>query len=316
MKAFTREKTIPIRAICALLIVAGHLAIPVGSRWLQPFLELAACSVAIFLFISGYGLAKSYTMKGAVYLDHFFHKRVWKVLWPAIVALVIWYILVPDSNRNYLHDLYMTFRHGSPPLAQLWYVIEILFFYLSFWLSYRFLPQRWRIPTLWLSAVLLIIVTFSLGYSRNWWIHALAFPTGVSYMYEEDRILTWINKKQVNPLLALAALVVLFVIFFLSGNHYLWILCYIIVPLACTLVASLLPLEKLNDPVTRFLGKASYEIYLFHGIAIAVLRGSKIFIQSDAGYIVGVYLMTLLMAALYLLAEKIPNLLRKVTSSN
>ncbi len=311
MKAFTREKTIPIRAICALVIVAGHLAIPVGSRWLQPFLELAACSVAIFLFISGYGLAKSYTAKGASYLETFFTKRVWKVLWPAIVALVLWYILVPDPNRNCLNDLYMTFRRGSPPLAQLWYVIEILFFYLSFWASYRFLPHRWRVPALWLCAILLIITTLSLGFTRNWWVHAFAFPAGVSYMYLEENILSWANERKANSLLALIALLAFFVLFYLSGNQYLWILCYVVVPLACTVVSSLLPIEKLNGPIIRFLGKVSYEIYLFHGIAIAVLRGSRIYIQSDAGYIAGVYLMTLSMAALYLLVGKLPELLKK-----
>ena len=311
MDVFSRDKTLPLRAVCALLIVAGHLAIPVGVHWLQPFLELAACSVAIFLFISGYGLAKSFDIKGSTYLDSFGKKRIWKVIWPGLIALLLWYLLVPNPDRNYLHDLYMTFRRGAPPLAQLWYVIEIVFLYLLFWISYRFVPARWRIAVLWIGSLLCLILTLALGYDRNWWIHTLAFPAGVSYMYWEDRIIEWMNKRTVRPVIALGGLLILFVLLYLSHNPYIWILCYIVVPLVCALLVSLLPFEKIQDPVTRFVGKVSYEIYLFHGIAIAFLRSSRVFIESDAWYIVCVYLMTLLMAALFFLVTEIPAFAKK-----
>ena len=311
MDVFSRDKTLVLRAVCALLIVAGHLALPVGARWLQPFLELAACSVAIFLFISGYGLAKSYEAKGDTYLDSFGKKRIWKVIWPGLITLLLWYLLVPDPDRNYLHDLYMTFRRGAPPLAQLWYVIEIVVLYLLFWASYHFLPVRWRVAAIWLGSLLFIVLTISLGYNRNWWVHTLAFPAGVSYQYWEDRIIEWMNKRTGRPFIALGGLLLLFVLLYLSHNPYVWILCYVVVPLACTLLVSLLPVEKIQGPITKFIGKVSYEIYLFHGIAIAALRSSRVFIESDAYYIVCVYMMTLVMAALFLLVTEIPALAKK-----
>jgi peptidoglycan/LPS O-acetylase OafA/YrhL len=305
MNAFTRDKMLPVRALCALLIVAGHLAIPVGARYLQPFLEPAACSVAIFLFISGYGLSKSYEAKGNDYLRHFFSRRIWKVLWPALVALILFYILIPDPSRSYLHDLYLTFRRGSPPLAQLWYVIEIFCLYLLFWLSFRFLPDRYRIIALWLGALLFMGVTFSLGYTRNWWIHTLAFPTGVTYAHTENTVLSWMNKRRLNPWLTLTGLSFLFVLLYLTGNPYVWTLCYVVLPLICALVVSLLPLERIRDPFMRFIGTVSYEIYLFHGIAIAALRGKKIYIDSDGWYIAAVFGMTFIMAGLFLLAQRV-----------
>ena len=205
----------------------------------------------------------------------------------------------------------MTFRRGAPSLAQLWYVIEIVVLYLLFWASYHFVPARWRVAAIWLGSLFFIVLTIALGYDRNWWVHTLAFPAGVSYMYWENRIIEWMNKRIERPFIALGGLLLLFVLFYLSHNPYVWILCYVVVPLACTLLVSLLPVERIQDPITKFVGKVSYEIYLFHGIAIAALRSSRVFIESDAWYIVCVYLMTLLMAALFLLVTEIPSLAKK-----
>ena len=315
MNAFSLDKMMPVRALCALLIVAGHLAIPVGARYLQPFMELAACAVAVFLFISGYGLAKSFREKGETYLQSFFSRRIWKVLWPALIALILYYIIIPDPERSYLHDLYLTFRYGAPPLAQLWYVIEITFLYVLFWLSYRFLPVRLRMAALWLGAILFIGLTLSLGYARNWWIHTLAFPTGATYSYLESSLLKWMSKRRIHFWASLAGLLLLFAAFYLTGNPYVWIMCYVVVPLICALVVSILPLERIRDPLIRFIGIVSYEIYLFHGIAIAALRGDKVFIASDGWYIAAVYLVTLGMAGLFFLAKHIPTLWKRTSTA-
>lgn len=315
MNSFNRDKMLPLKALCALVIVATHLAGNVECLWLKLFIPLGMFAVSLFLFISGYGLARSYMKKGDTYLSGFFCKRIWKVLWPAIVALILWYLLIRDPNRNFLHDLYRTFRWGSPPLPQFWYVLEIICLYLLFWISFRIVPEKWRLPVLWLCALLFMVLTIALGYDRNWWIHTLAFPTGASYAYGEERLLKWLNKHYLNPLFSLIVLLFLFVVFYRINIPYLWTLCYVFVSLAGALAVSWIPLEKIHNPFIRFTGTVSYEIYLFHGIAIAALRGNRIFITSDGWYIAAVYLVTLAMAGLFLLAKQIQRFWKKPSTT-
>lgn len=47
-------------------------------------------AVSVFFLMSGYGLALSYAKKGDAYLNGFIKKRLWKLLLPFIITVVVW----------------------------------------------------------------------------------------------------------------------------------------------------------------------------------------------------------------------------------
>ena len=120
----------PLKALLALTIVLGHFFYYSDNPVFTPFHELAATAVAMFFFISGFGLVRSWQNKGDGYLQSFFKSRLSKVLIPAIIFLII-HLLIIGNNGVSFHDrlkqLVME-GHAYPP--QYWFIFVIIFDYI------------------------------------------------------------------------------------------------------------------------------------------------------------------------------------------
>ena len=74
---FTMEATLPLRGVLAIGIVIHHISLRVvdaipGDMWIFPQFQFwGAPIVAVFFFLSGYGLMVSLITKGENYLDGF-----------------------------------------------------------------------------------------------------------------------------------------------------------------------------------------------------------------------------------------------------
>lgn len=286
---FEREKTLTIKGVLAIVIVLDHLSYSLSSPVLNMFRECGAPAVSMFLAISGFGLYKSYSQKGKEYLNGFLTKRIWKIILPALLAMALYYLVLWNPERNILEDVKNTFIHGSPPLPQLWFVIEITMFYLFFWVAFSLLGER-GIYGLVAGAVLIFTWTYFSGFGRNWWCCVLAFPTGAFVAQYEREIFSFCEKSQYHFWGLLVSLVLLFFLLFLSGNQLLWTLCYAIIPVCGIIVFSRIPLILMNGRFLLFCGTISYELYLCHQIPIEFFRGKEISILSDTLYMSAVLL--------------------------
>lgn len=294
---FSKEKMIPLKAVMALLIVADHLTFFLDSLWLKPFRELGAPIVSVFLFISGYGLSKSFQAKGQAYLDSFFKKRILKVFLPLIVALALYWIVVAIPGRSFWSELWTMVLKGTPILPFSWFAPVIIYFYLAFYVVFRFVSPRWRNTGLVLPALLLMGLVILAGYDRCWWICSFSLPTGAVFATEDQRIFRICEKSLGHYLSVILVPSILFIILYLSGNPYMWTLCYICIPLIVALLVARIPIDRLNGSVLAFLSMISYEIYLCQGIAMELFRG-KMWIESDGLFILAVYAVTILVAFL------------------
>lgn len=296
--SFGKDKMLPLKALMALLIVAAHLASQIDSIPLHFIAKTGTSFVAMFLFISGFGCAKSLQQKGPSYLSHFFGKRIWRILLPGILALLLFWLVNWDAGRNYGQELLLFAKKGSPPLPQLWYVVVISFFYLAFWFSFKLLPERFATHALYVWALLFAALTIKLGYARNWWICSLAFPTGVSFARHEEEIYAFCEKSFLRFAAILCLASASFALFYGFGNEYLWPFCYAFSSITGALLIARLPLEKIQGRAFTLTAAISYEIFLCHGIAMPFLRGGRIWLKSDWLYGLGVYLLTFLLAGL------------------
>ena len=298
MMAFSKEKMPVLKASLALLIVMAHFTFFIESRYLAPFREIGPSVVALFIFISGYGLSLSYDKKGRAYLDHFLSRRLLQILIPAGVALLLHYLLNGSPSGSWLTDASKVFREGIFPLPQLWFVGAITYYYLLYYFAYKYLPYPLKRIGLWVGALVFLVLTCAAGYDRCWWICALAFPTGASFFARENQLFTFCKRSLLHLIACLALLAVLTLCCFLTGNPYIWTLCYVFIPVFAALLIAILPIDRIQGAVVRWLGSIYYEIYLCHGIAMAFLRGERFYIQSDGLFVLLVFALTLILASL------------------
>lgn len=292
---FTREKTLPLKALLAILIVADHLTFWMGASWLTPFRELGAPIVSVFLFISGFGLMKSYMNKGAEYLDGFVRRRIWSVILPALVALAAYWLICFDPQRDYIRSIGLLFTHGVPLLPYSWYVATIVVLYLMFFLSFRYVPERYKALTVCLLSIVYIFVTQSIGYDRCWWVGTLAFPTGLLYAKYEKDISAFAYRSLVSITVVTMSLAALFICLFMTGSEHAYIACYILIPTMVALVYSNVRPPFQESRAVAFIGGISYEIYLCQGISMEFLRH---IISTDILFLVCVYAMTIALATI------------------
>lgn len=301
-QSFTLDKVLPLKALMALLIVADHLTFHVEDGWIQPFRELGAPIVSVFFFMSGYGLAQSYAAKGKDYLATFFSKRIWKVVLPAILSLLFFYLLTWNPARDFLGEWRDCILYGSPVLPYSWFVAVIVFLYVIFFLTYKYVPGRYRLAVLTILTAALSIIFVLVGYDRCWWVCNLAFPAGAIYRNVEGQI-------RGHVLLSLIVCLVGTMAFLLPGIPYLYPLCYVFIPTMAVLLATVIPIEKISIAPIAFIGGIAYEVYLCQGISMQVL--SRL-ISNEILFILAVYAMTILLAwIVHILADAILKHTRK-----
>ena len=301
---FGKEKTVPLKGVLAILIVLHHLSYDVPL--LSAFHSWGAPVVSIFFFISGYGLMKSYQSKGKKYLDGFIRHRIAKVLLlPFILAWLFYRIInydfipsVPDSFLNLLTD-------GETSLPYSWFVFSILAFYLFFYAVCK-LTDKFSVLFLFYLVLGYTALIWYSGYERCWYISAFAFPFGIAYGKHEPAFHRFwnipIRYYLTVPLCLLLAATCVFL-----KNEAAYLFAYILFPLIFVCLCAKVKVEKLNTfgPM-RWISGISYEIYLFQGISMSLLRGHYLFMDSDILYILSTLLLTIVLASGIKMLKRLP----------
>lgn len=289
---FDKETSIALKGVLSLLIVAHHLSYHVDSWFFSLFHSWGASIVSLFFFIAGYGLMVSF-MKNPSYLQNgFFRKRMWKVIKP-FLGLTVLFVLLRSWDEHTISTsiFYDLLVRGIPPLPNSWFVFTIVLLYCFFYALFRLLSIsiHLKIAILFLLSFLYILFVKEIGYDRNWWVAALAFPTGVLYAYKEKIIVAY-SRLTIYKLMFFPSVCLILGAIMYSHIEILLIIAYVLIPL---LTINLLSYVHWGQRRFIFLGSISYEIYLFHGMFIYLLRRNTLHVESDALYILLVYVSTI-----------------------
>ncbi len=146
--------------------------------------------VGAFFMLSGFGLMESYKKK-INYLDDFIGNKTARLLVPVWIAGIIIFairlIVFGNysfiSNQAYLFDLIS----GGPGTTVTWFVIELIFFYVVFYLSFKYLKSDRAILSV-MMAVALIMVLLSYQQQANWYASGMMFPVGLLLSRYRDKI--------------------------------------------------------------------------------------------------------------------------------
>lgn len=274
--------------IAALVIVNGHLFL-FGSDYkeMAQFLNLGACCVTFFFFISAYGLLTSYQNKSNDYLKSFCKKRIIKLIVPLITAylftLPIYNLLIGPIDWQ---KVFLTILWGGPYLQYSWYVSEIIIVYLLF-----FLVTKWKGTSsnhvVYLSfSILLLMAILIFTKQPLWYIVSLpGFIIGLWYQKYEITIITFFKGK--HHYIYLFILPLLWIIFWqwsstggllLYQYRYEYIAKYLSNIFFITFVIPLLlKLKGFNStPPNFYITNSFYEVYLIQNCCMILASYYKL----------------------------------------
>lgn len=274
-----------LRGLFAVVIVFHHLSQQTQTGFLFHSFKFAGyLASAVFFFLSGYGLQKSY-LKSEKYKNGFLTKRLPKVLIPYIGATLLYWIFYAAGGKVYsLRDIFAAILSGDPLVLYSWYIVCICYFYIAFWLIMHACKKKYPLMVLCAVIWFLIyaIVCTRLGYGTWWFSTPHLLMIGMLWAIYEQKIFPVITRYYYR---IGAVLTVVFAVTFIGvyrvSSESLFLTLTMISSVLFVLIILLLTLKtQMQNPVLKFLGKISAEIYLIHGLIMLGFRSEKIYVQN------------------------------------
>ena len=155
-----------LKAISAIFIVLHHLSQRVGINLITlPFIEIGKYSVALFLFLSGYGVMSSY-INNKNYLDSFLRKRILTIYIPFIISNIIFIAIYSISGKKFRVLEIIKYTLGINLIdGVMWFIFSIIIFYIIFYIAFKFTTMKQGIINLIIGtmAYLVLGILFDLG---------------------------------------------------------------------------------------------------------------------------------------------------------
>lgn len=278
-----------IFAICVLIHhLYLHSGLTVGKAVGVSLQSMGYLSVACFFFLSGYGLYASYQKQGQDYIKSFPKRKIAPFYCIIILFSVIYLaeaILLGKPISAV--DLIMSISFGGTVIINGWYLQVQLLLYVFFFLAFHFIQSdKLRFATVFAVCVIFCFAMYLLDYPTTWFESIFAFPLGMIWC-KHDCDTKYFSKKKCSVLAIFELL--LFSIAFL-GSHLInikiaaLILKMFSAVLFAVLVATVTKLVKIENKITKWLGKYSIEIYAFQGLFLVFFHSRFIYLDNKLFY--------------------------------
>lgn len=273
-----KSNTDSFRGIAIMCIVFHHIIQRIDNPGiLIPFRGVGYLFVSSFFFLSGYGLVISYK-RSEDYLKDFFRKRLSKIYLPFIVVNIvnllinILYFKLKYSFKQFLFELVGLKLMSSA----MWYIIAIAFWYVAFYIVFRFVKKEYVTKILFLTSLVYIILCYYIGLSKNWYDTALIFPIGVFVGLYKSKVKSFIEDNYNKIVFSSLTMFILLFMLNYGKTDFASIIIRIFSSVAFTIVfiTMLLKVDVSRNKVSLFLGTISFEIFLIHDRMLGILNQS------------------------------------------
>ncbi len=310
------DKSKAIQGFAAVAIIVHHLSQELAETAgaIGFFSELGVIFVGIFFFFSGYGLYTSLKTKDN-YLKGFLKKRFVTILIPFYMCNLVFVVASCISGAKFTPLQLLAVLSGWSLInMHMWYIVEIAILYIAFFLIYRLIKNR-TAATVVMSIFVLAMIAGSLmlchgsdmscsyWFQGEWWYNAsFLFVIGIIVSKHSEGLRKIARKGYIFLLAAFTALSGLLGVqtFYMLRKYsywseipgedprYLdkirclsvqlpWIFCFV-----CFLLLIMMRV-RFGNPVLKFLGSISLELYLIHNLYLTGLRNGTVFRVSSPG---------------------------------
>lgn len=205
------KQTKAVQGFLAICIMLHHIAQKTCASWIQPqsrivhgldiFVNAGFLLVSVFLFFNGYGVYKSFHSKEN-YLNGFIKKRILPVVLALYTTTLIFFVarlLIGEKMDGKQIALYLTSIDLCNPNT--WYVIVLPFFYLAFYLSFKFIKKD-GLAVFATTAFVIAYIVLGTNIDHNdywlrgeWWYNCvILFPVGIIFAKFENKIVPHLQK--------------------------------------------------------------------------------------------------------------------------
>ena len=193
-----RKCTTTLRGLAILIIMIGHVGVSgFNCRYFNPF---GGIGVAMFLFLSGFGLAESFKKNG---LDGFWKKKVLRIAIPYLIWIPIYHILIRVSPLGSINHLEIIPRY--------WFIEYLFILYILFYITFRFFKEKALVT-------IAILGVFSFVWLNNLRAEqSFSFLCGLLFSNYKSQISNWGNIKSMHISLLLNLSIGMMVIMGLHG---------------------------------------------------------------------------------------------------
>ena len=266
-------------------------------------------------------------LKKENYLKDFLNKRIMKIVIPYIIAIIFTILVYLLTGQLTPRKIFNSLVEGEPVVRFSWYMLAIISLYVVFYLSAKFLKKKKMINIAVFGGTILycIIINNILGFN-NWWVNScFAFFIGIYWAsYKEKYAITLKDKNKIIGYAIMLSIILFAIIgiqFFTSGYAIMDIIndtdladdimrepipvinMNIICIALLFVLFTILEKMRLNDKVFTFLGNISFEIYLYHGLVMYLLRNPCFYCRIDYLYVILVIGLSIILAKLMNIAN-------------
>lgn len=248
-----------LKGIAILGVLLCHFGLNLGIRYFGPF---GSIGVAIFLFLSGYGINESYRRNST--LEEFWEKRFLNIYPSYFIVQILSFLIFKMSVISYSElGLDLLFLKSFHPYV--WYIYEVFICYFVYYILRYWICNDKRFYILFSICFLFHFWTLDSLYSGQ----SLSFLLGVVYSDLKEEI-----RFYINPIYLFIIGVIMISLRQLSyvrmlGVHWQDLTMLVVnVSFSLFIVFAFLKYKEcivgLRDNVAR-IGAISYEVYLVHG---------------------------------------------------
>jgi len=309
-----------IQGFAAVAIIVHHLSQELAQEAgvIGIFEGLGVLFVGIFFFFSGYGLYTSLKTKEN-YLKGFLKKRYVTILIPFYICILVFVVAACICGIKFTPLQLLAVLSGWSLINQhMWYIVEIAILYIVFYIVYKLIKNR-TAATIVMGVFVLVMMAGSLmlchgkdmscsyWFQGEWWYNAsILFVVGIIVSKHSDLLRKIARKGYIIWLPIFGALTYLFgrqTAYMLKKYSY-WseipgenpaymdkLRCLSVqVPFILFFVLFVLLVMmkfRFGNPVLKFLGTVSLELYLIHNLFLNGFSNGVIFkIASPSMYII------------------------------
>ena len=270
----TKSDSQLLKAISAIFIVLHHLSQRVGINLITlPFIEIGKYSVALFLFLSVYGVMSSY-INNKNYLDVFLRKRILTIYTPFIISNIIFIIIYSIKGKKFSLLEVIKYTLGINLIdGVMWFIFSIIIFYIIFYIAFKFTTIKRGTINLIIGTLAYLVLGILLDLGTTITNISFAFAGGSIVAIYKEKFFDLLQKKYLQKnIKIICILVITRIISILCGNIFLREFILSISTLSyAVLLVSLSKQFKLNSKIVKLLGLISFEMYLLHNKLIAVI---------------------------------------------